>query len=80
MNLKPFFGKSTKNVDMTFKTSFVLISTIRTQIWWDLYDIISYESLDLEVYFFGFFGFDVVRLRVRSKLTAKFGRKKVGVL
>lgn len=38
------------------------------------------RALILKFIFFGFFGFDVVRLRVRSKLTAKFGRKKVGVL
>ena len=38
------------------------------------------RALILKFIFFVFFGFDVVKLRVRSKLTAKFGRKKVGVL
>ena len=76
MNLKPFFGKSTKNVDVTFKTSFVLMSTIRTQIWWDLYDIISYESLDLEVYFFWFFWFWCCEIKSALKTNGEIWQKE----
>lgn len=57
------------------------MSTIRTQIWWDLYDIISYESLDLEVYFFfGFFGCDIKSaLKTNGEIWQKESWRPLGV-
>lgn len=52
------------------------MSTIRTQIWWDLYDIISYESLDLEVYFFWFFWFWCCEIKSALKTNGEIWQKE----
>lgn len=52
------------------------MSTIRTQILWDLYDIISYESLDLEVYFFWFFWFWCCEIKSALKTKGEIWQKE----